>query len=170
MTSESRQHLSLRAQVAGLAAWLALTFVAAAVGAAASIQAKSFYAQLVRPDWAPPAFVFGPVWTVLYLLMGIAAWLVWRQTGLAGARGALSLYLLQLVLNALWSWLFFGWHLGAAAFADVVLLGVFIAWTAAAFRRVSILAAGLLLPYLFWVCFAALLNYSIWQLNPAMLG
>jgi len=166
----SRQHLSVRAQVLGLAAWLAAGFLAAAIGAVASIQAPAFYLQLQRPAWAPPPFVFGPVWSLLYFLMSVAAWLVWRKAGFAGARFALLLYLLQLALNALWSWLFFGWHLGAAAFADVVLLAVCIAWTTAAFRRVQVLAAGLLLPYLFWVCFAAALNYAIWQLNPALLG
>src|SRR5688572_24301865 len=105
-------------QILGLLAWLAISFVAAGIGAAASIQAASFYAQLEQPQWAPPASVFSPVWTVLYALMGIAAWLVWRVGGLRAARGALTLFVVQLALNALWSWLFFGWKLGAVAFAD----------------------------------------------------
>src|SRR5690606_30209353 len=87
----------------GFAFWLLLTFIAAAIGSMASIQAGSFYQQLVRPEWAPPADVFGPVWTVLYALMAIAAWLVWRTAGsFADARTALTLYVVQLALNALW--------------------------------------------------------------------
>ena len=102
-------------QIIGLIAWLVVSFIAAAIGSAASIQAGPFYAQLVRPAWAPPSEVFGPVWTVLYALMGIAAWLAWRSGGLRAARTALTLFLVQLAVNALWSWLFFGWRLGALA-------------------------------------------------------
>ena len=135
--------------------WLGVTFATAAVGAAASIQAKSFYAGLVRPDWAPPAWLFGPVWTGLYLLMGIAAWLVWRERGFLAAALPLGLFLTQLVANGLWSWLFFVWKLGALAFAEVLMLWLLIAGMVVAFRRVSPLAAGLLLPYLAWVTFAS---------------
>ena len=157
-------------QIAGFVAWLAVTFIAAAIGGAASMQAGPFYAQLVRPDWAPPPDVFGPVWTVLYALMGIAAWLVWRVGGFRAARTALTLFLVQLVVNALWSWLFFGWQLGSAAFADIVLLWVLIIATLVAFWRVRPLAGVLLIPYLLWVSFASALNYSVWQLNPQVLG
>lgn len=157
-------------QILGFVAWLAVSFIAAAVGSAASIQAGPFYAQLVRPEWAPPSDVFGPVWTILYALMGIAAWLVWRVGGFRAARTALTLFLVQLVVNALWSWLFFGWHLGGAAFADIVLLWVLIIATLVAFWRVRPLAGVLLIPYLLWVSFASALNYSVWQLNPQLLG
>ena len=162
--------LSIRRQFLGLVAWLALSFSAAGLGAVASIHAASFYAQLARPEWAPPAYVFGPVWTVLYILMAVAAWLVWRIDGFRGARMALSLYLVQLALNALWSWLFFAWHLGAPAFADILLLGAAIIMTMIAFWRKSGLAGALLVPYLLWVSFALVLNYAIWQLNPLSLG
>ena len=114
--------LPKKKQIIGLIAWLSVSFIAAAIGSAASIQAGSFYTQIVRPDWAPPPDVFGPVWTVLYVLMGIAAWLVWRVGGFRAARTALTLFLMQLAVNALWSWLFFGWHLGALAFADIAFL------------------------------------------------
>lgn len=157
-------------QILGFVAWLAVSFIAAAVGSAASIQAGPFYAQLVRPEWAPPSDVFGPVWTILYALMGIAAWLVWRVGGFRAARTALTLFLVQLVVNALWSWLFFGWHLGGAAFADIVLLWVLVIATLVAFWRVRPLAGVLLIPYLLWVSFASALNYSVWQLNPQLLG
>lgn len=159
-----------RKQIVGLVAWLAASFVAAAIGAAASVQAGSFYAQLVRPEWAPPGSVFGPVWTVLYALMGIAAWLVWRVGGFRAAGTALTLFLVQLAFNALWSWLFFGWQRGALAFADVVLLWALVVATLAGFWRIRRLAAALLVPYLLWISFAAALNYSVWQLNPQLLG
>ncbi|WP_457422244.1 TspO/MBR family protein [Roseateles sp. P5_E7] len=160
---------STRSEVIGLVAWLALTFVAAAVGAIASMDAPAFYGQLAKPDWAPPAGVFGPVWSLLYLLMGVAAWLVWRERPSQSVDGALGLYLMQLVANALWSWLFFGAHLGALAFADVLLLWALIAITAAAFWRIRRLAGLLLVPYLAWVSFASALTWAVWQRNPGLL-
>jgi len=159
-----------RQQFIGLVAWLAASFIAAAIGAAASVEAGAFYAQLARPEWAPPGSVFGPVWTVLYALMGVAAWLAWRVGGFRAARSALLLFLAQLAVNALWSWLFFGWQLGALAFIDILLLWALIAATIAGFWRLRPLAGALLLPYLLWVSFAAALNYSVWRLNPQLLG
>lgn len=159
------------AQSLGLLGWLALAFAVGALGAVASINAAAFYAQLQRPAWAPPASVFGPVWTTLYALMGVAAWLVWRVPPEApGRRGALALFAAQLAVNALWSWLFFAWHRGGAAFADVLLLLALIAATIAAFRRVRPLAAALLLPYLAWVAFASALTWAVWRANPALLA
>jgi tryptophan-rich sensory protein len=153
--------------VKALTGWLAASFAAAALGAVATRQAPEFYAQLVRPDWAPPGWLFGPVWTVLYALMGIAAWRVWREVGFGSA---LYLFLAQLALNALWSWLFFAWRLGAAAFAEVVVLWVLIAATLAAFLRIDRLAGALLVPYLLWVSFACALTYAVWRANPQVLG
>jgi tryptophan-rich sensory protein len=151
----------------GLIGWLLLAFAPAVVGAVASLDAPSFYAKLSKPAWAPLAGVFGPVWTVLYTLMGVASWLVWRKP--PADRRALTLYVMQLASNALWSWLFFAWHRGAwAAFEILVLLALIIV-TIAAFRRVNPLAAVLLLPYLLWVSFATALNWDIWQRNPALL-
>ncbi len=162
--------LSTQKQFVGLMAWLAICFAASAVGALASVQARSFYGQLTQPDWAPPPEIFGPVWTVLYTLMAVAAWLVWRSQGFRDNRAALALFLLQLAVNALWSWLFFAWRLGALALADVLVLWILIAATAIAFWRVSPLAGALLIPYLLWVGFASALNYALWQLNPGVLG
>lgn len=156
-------------QLAGLVAWLVVAFAAAAVGAVASVQAASFYSQLVRPDWAPPPGVFGPVWSVLYALMGVAAWLVWREPKEERHTLPLALFVAQLAVNALWSWLFFAWHLGAAAFADVLVLLALIAATIIAFWRVRPLAGILLLPYLAWVGFASALTWSVWQGNPGVL-
>lgn len=102
--------------------------------------------------------------------MAIAAWLVWRSGGFSANRIALSFFLAQLVLNALWSWLFFAWHLGGLAFADIVVLWVLIAATLVSFWRARPLAGALLIPYLLWVSFASALNYSVWQLNPQVLG
>jgi len=165
MVSQSKQK-----QILGLIGWLVMSFAASAIGAVASIQAKSFYSLLDQPAWAPPPSLFGPVWTVLYALMAIAAWLVWRSGGLRTNRIAFSFFLGQLVLNALWSWLFFAWHLGALAFADTVFLWLLIIATLVSFWRVRPLAGALLIPYLLWVSFASALNYSVWQLNPQVLG
>ena len=158
--------LSKQKQILGLFGWLVMCFAASVVGAVASIHAKSFYSQLIQPNWAPPSGIFGPVWTVLYTLMGIAAWLVWRSGRFRSNRKALTLFLLQLAFNALWSWLFFAWHLGALALADTVMLWILILATLIFFWRVRPLAGGLLIPYLLWVSFASVLNYSLWQLNP----
>jgi benzodiazapine receptor len=156
----------------GLVLWLGITFVAAAIGALASRNADSFYGELVQPEWAPPASLFGPVWSVLYLLMGIAAWLVWRERRFlqADVTLALGFFVAQLVLNSLWSWLFFAWHDGALAFADIGVLWVLIVVTLVLFWRVRRLAGVLLLPYLIWVSFAAALNFSTWRMNPGLLG
>ena len=154
----------------GLIGWLALCFATSAIGAAASIQAKTFYGSLVQPDWAPPASLFGPVWLVLFALMGISAWMVWRAGGFIRNGNALTVFIVQLGVNALWSWLFFAWHEGGWAFADIVLLWLLILAVILDFRRVRPLAAALLVPYLAWVSFAAALNFSVWQLNPGILG
>ncbi len=150
--------------------FLGLSFVTAAVGGAASAQAPAFYAQLARPEWSPPGWLFGPVWSALYTLMGVAAWLVWRERGWRGARAAHLLNGAQLVANALWTWLFFAWRQGALAFVEIVVLWLLIAATIVSFRRVRPLAAVLLLPYLAWVSFAACLAFAVWRLNPELLG
>lgn len=165
MSSLTRQQ-----QILGLIGWFIVSFAVSALGAIASIEARSFYAGLVQPDWAPPGWLFGPVWTLLFALMAIAAWLVWRNGGFRANRAALALFLVQLAFNALWSWLFFAWRLGGPAFADILLLWVLILATLVAFWRVRPLAGALLIPYLLWVSFAAFLNYAVWQLNPALLG
>jgi tryptophan-rich sensory protein len=157
-------------QALGLLAWLALTFAAAALGAVASADAGSFYGQLARPDWAPPGWLFAPVWTALYVLMAIAAWLVWRERLHDETRVALSLYLVQLAANALWTWLFFAWRQGAAAFGEILVLWLLIAATMAHFWRIRPIAGALLAPYLAWVTFATALTFSVWKRNPAMLG
>jgi tryptophan-rich sensory protein len=96
-------HQSLKTQSLGLAGWLLATLAAGSVGAIASAQAATFYAQLSQPSWAPPAWLFGPVWSVLYVLMAVSAWLIWRECGFKGASTALWLFVIQLVANALFS-------------------------------------------------------------------
>lgn len=164
------RQLSIPKQLLGLAVSLLLAFGTAAIGAKASASAGGFYRQLVLPEWAPPGWVFGPVWSVLYLLMGIAVWLVWRERGLREAKMAYWLFAAQLVANGLWSWLFFAWRQGAWSSAEIVVLWILILGTVVAFWRIRPLAGVLLLPYLAWVTFATGLCFTIWRLNPAALG
>ncbi len=159
----------------GLAIWIGISLLAGAAGGIASLNARDFYASLARPAWAPPGWLFGPVWTTLYLLMGTAAWLVWRADpganhGLAGARRrGLQLFVAQLVLNALWTWLFFAWRLGAVAFAEILLLLLVIVATTWQFARVNRAAALCLVPYIAWVSFATALTWAMWRGNPGIL-
>lgn len=157
-------------QIVVLAASFAASFLTAAVGAAASTNAPSFYRLLEQPSWAPPAWLFGPAWTLLFALMAISAWLVWRDRGFSAARAALLLFAAQLVANALWSWLFFGFQLGMAALLDILLLWLLIAATIHAFWSINRLAALLLVPYLAWVSFAGALNWSLLLRNPTLLA
>ena len=161
---------SMKSQVFGLLGWLAVSFAAAGLGGLASANAEGFYQQLTLPAWAPPSWLFAPVWTLLYILMGVAAWLVWREHGFRKARVALTLFLIQLAFNALWTWLFFAWRLGAMAFVEILILWALIVCTFVAFRRVRSIAGVLIIPYLIWVSFAAALTYAIWQSNPALLA
>lgn len=125
-----------------------------------------WYASLAKPAWNPPDSVFGPVWSTLYVLMGVAAWLVWRKAGFAGARVAIGLFIIQLFLNSLWSFLFFGVHQPGLAFIEMLVLWLVIMATTTGFWRVSVPAGILLLPYLCWVGFAIALNFELWRLNP----
>jgi len=154
---------SLPIQLAVLVVFLVVTFGAAAVGA--RFQPGEWYTQLVKPGFTPPNWVFGPVWTLLYLSMGVAAWLVWRQSGWQVARWALTTYAIQLVLNALWSFLFFGKHLIGAALADITVLLSAIIVTTILFWRITPPAGWLMVPYVLWVAFASALNYRFWILN-----
>lgn len=157
-----------------LVGWIALAASAGAVGALASRNAGAFYETLAKPAWAPPGSVFGPVWSTLYALMGVAAWLVWRARPATPAtadarRRGLRLFVGQLVLNALWTWIFFAWRNGALALVEIVVLWAAIVLTIEYFRRVRMLAAWCLVPYLAWVSFATALTWALWQRNPAQL-
>ena len=147
----------------GLAAWLGFVALAASLGG--QFTDPDWYLELRRPAWAPPAWVFGPVWTLLYAGMAVAAWLVWRPGGFSAAPKALNLFGVQLVGNAAWPWIFFELRLPGWAFVQIILLWALILATLLAFWRHSRAAALLLLPYLGWVTFAAALNYAVWRLN-----
>ncbi|MCX8035696.1 MAG: tryptophan-rich sensory protein [Candidatus Sumerlaeia bacterium] len=149
-----------------LAGFVAVCFVPAVLGAFfTSTSVATWYPALRKPAWTPPGWVFGPVWTALYLSMAVAAWIVWRERGLAGAKTAMVFFAVQLALNAAWSPLFFGLKHPAAALIDVVLLWTFIAATIISFWQIKPPAAILLLPYWVWVGFATGLNYAIWRMN-----
>jgi tryptophan-rich sensory protein len=154
-------------QLCALLAFVILCFAAAAVGALLTASSVAgWYQTLAKPGWTPPDWVFGPVWSMLYLLMAIAAWLVWRRAVWSVSRAALTLFGVQLVLNVAWSGCFFGLQRPGLAFIELlVLLGAIVA-TMASFRRISRLAAVLMLPYLSWSTFAVVLNFGIWRLNP----
>jgi benzodiazapine receptor len=153
----------MRNSALGLVLWLAGSMAAGWIGS--RFMPGEWYSALAKPTWTPPNAVFGPVWTVLYILMGVAAWLVWRRVGFSGAPVALGLFLVQLVLNSLWSYLFFGAHRPDLAFVDIVALWLVILATTIGFWRVTLPAGVLLLPYLCWVGFASALNLQLWRLN-----
>ena len=155
---------------AALCIGFAISFVAcfatAAIGSlATSTSVETWYADLHKPSWNPPSWIFAPVWTTLYLMMSIAAWLVWKNSRLEDSRLALGFFALQLVLNALWSILFFGLHQPGWALVEIILLWGSIVITMVLFCRHSWLSALLLLPYLLWVTFASALNFALWSLN-----
>ncbi len=147
-----------------LAGFFAAAVAAALVGSLATVDASDRYEELEQPGWAPPSWLFGPVWTTLYAMIAVAGWLAWREVGSAWAP-PLRLYWIQLVLNALWSPLFFALELRSAALAWILALDVVVALTILAFRRLNPLAALLLLPYLAWILFATALNAAVWWLN-----
>ncbi len=158
------QSASPMIRLLALFAWVMLCFGAAAMGA--FFPPGDWYASLNKPAWNPPSWLFGPVWTALYLMMAIAAWLVWRRGGFRANRQPLGWFLAQLGLNAAWSPLFFGLQWPGVAFAEILLLWCAIAGTLVSFLRVNRVAGGLLAPYLAWVSFAAVLNFALWRMNP----
>lgn len=126
---------------------------------------NTWYQELHRPEWTPPRWMFAPVWTILYLLMALSAWLVWRDSAWATSRSALLLFAIQLVLNVMWSVVFFGLRQVGFAFGEILLLWMMVIATAVSFLSISLLAAWLLIPYLGWIGFASYLNFRIWQMN-----
>ena len=150
------------------AKWLGLAGFGVAAAAAALIGGLGVagtaqeYRSLEQPSWAPPSWLFGPVWTVLYVMIAVAGWLVWRRTGWTAA---LTVYAAQLVLNAAWTPIFFGFGRYGLALVDIVLMWVLIGLTIWLFHPISKVAAALLLPYWAWVTFATALNAAIWNMN-----
>lgn len=152
--------------LAGLLIALVACYAAAALGGVATASSVgTWYETLRKPTFNPPSWVFGPVWTILYGMMAVAAWLVWRDVEAPATRLPLLLFAVQLALNIIWSWLFFGLRQPGWASLEIALLWLAIAATLVAFRRVQPLAGWLLVPYLLWVSFASILNCSLWWLN-----
>ncbi len=145
-----------------LAGFIAITFCAPLAGMFSL--PGSWYAALDKPSWNPPAWIFGPAWTLLYTLMAIAAWIVWKHDGW---RRPLRLYFVQLLLNAAWTPIFFGAHQLGWALVDILALWVAILLTLLGFHKVTRTAAWLFMPYLAWVTFAAFLNFTLWRINAA---
>jgi tryptophan-rich sensory protein len=124
-----------------------------------------WYESLVKPSWTPPSSVFGPVWTLLYIMMGIAAWLVWQRRAVAHVTVPLLLFAVQLILNGMWSYIFFGRQEPAVAFFEIVVLWAAILFTLVAFWKIRAAAGALMVPYWLWVSFASVLNFQLWRLN-----
>jgi translocator protein len=150
----------------GLIIILGVCFAVAAVGGAAtSPEIPNWYRTLTKPSWTPPNWLFGPVWTVLYALMAVAAWLVWKRAGWQGSGGALTIFAVHLALNLAWSIIFFKFHLTGWAFAEILVLWVAIVVTMVKFAPFSTVAAILFVPYLIWVSYASALNFAVWKMN-----
>ena len=149
----------------GLLAWIAVSFVPATT--AAFVDTGPWYDSLNRPAWTPPSWVFGPVWTLLYLLMGVAAWRVWVRRGFGDrdTRRVLLLFLIHLVFNAAWTWLFFGLHMLNAAAVEIVILWVMILALGVLFWKRDRVAGVLLLPYMLWVTYAVTLSIGFAIMN-----
>ncbi|MFT6143844.1 MAG: tryptophan-rich sensory protein [Myxococcota bacterium] len=160
--NHKRRSPGLGAQVGVFVLLLVLVTAAASSGALSVDNTQGEYMGLTQPSWAPPGWLFGPVWSVLYLMIAASAWLVWKR---AGFGAAMALWCGQMVLNAAWTPIFFGFGQTGWALVDIVLLWFAIVGTIAVFWRISRPAAGLLLPYLAWVSFATALNAAIWSLN-----
>ena len=160
---DTRRYTGLKG-LTGLIASLIVVAVVAAFGG--QFTPDSWYQEIGKPSWTPPGWIFGPVWTFLYASMGVAAWLVWLERDKRISTPALGAYILQLLLNGVWSWVFFGLHLIGLALVDLILMWIFIVVTTILFWKVRTAAGILLLPYLAWVTFAGILNYTIWTMNP----
>jgi benzodiazapine receptor len=156
-------HRSALRSILGLGVSLALVAAVSAFGA--RYAPSSWYRVLVKPPWTPPDWIFAPVWTLLYILMAVAAWQIWRGGRAVRVKIALSFYFVQLILNGLWSWIFFQRQQIGLALADIVVLWAAVLLTCVLFWSVRRTAGVLLLPYLAWVSFAGVLNYAIWSLN-----
>ncbi len=157
------QKYSSLASLLGLLFWLVITFAVATFGS--QFRPGDWYQALAKPALTPPNWIFPVVWTLLYALMALSAWLIWRRGGFKVNRLALSLYGLQLIFNGLWSWLFFGQHQIGLALVDIVILLTLIILTAVRFWKTYRPAGILLAPYILWVSFATYLNYMLWVLN-----
>jgi len=159
--------LNKKSPLMALAVFFGICFSAAAVGALATGHAPEYYRALALPGWAPPAWVFGPVWSVLYSFMAVAGFLVWRESGFQRSPALAMVFGLQLLTNSLWSWFFFYWQNTSLALLDIVVLDCLVAIMLSMYCSLSRVAAYLTAPYLAWILFASALNFQIWRLNPS---
>ncbi len=168
--AEPLDHFSTMLQsIPSLTAWILGTSLAAISGAVTAKAANEFYGMLQKPRWAPPGWLFGPAWTLLYIVMGTAAWRVWREAGFSGAQVELSFYGVQLVFNMAYSYFFFVRRTGLGSTIEVACLWLSVAITLVLFWRRDVVAGILFVPYLMWVTFAMALSISVWRRNPTLL-
>jgi len=157
--------LSRTSRILALAGFLLASFAVVGLGGVTTVNAvREWYPTIAKPVWTPPSWLFGPVWTALYAMMAVAAWLVWRRVSWSGA---LLWWAAQLALNATWSPVFFGMHQIGWALVIIALLWLAIVGTTVAFWRVNPVAGWLFVPYLAWVSFATALNFALWRMNPS---
>lgn len=154
-------------EAASAIAWIVISFLPGTIGQLFTYpNIATWYAGLNKPFFTPPNWLFGPAWTTLYVLMGVSAYLVWKKGWQnSEVKVALSVFIVQLFLNGLWSLIFFGWHLTLVAFIEILILWGFILLTIMKFYPLSSAAGLLLVPYLLWVTFASALNFGVWWLN-----
>lgn len=150
-------------QITGLIIWIFVCSLAGIFGA--QFEPGTWYELLQKPAWTPPNWVFPVVWPTLYVMMGIAAWIIWKMKEITLSATEFNWFFVQLVLNALWSWIFFGMQMIATGLAEILLLWISILFTIFLFWNRNRIAGMLLLPYLLWVSYASALNFAIWQLN-----
>jgi benzodiazapine receptor len=171
MRRHTDRRRSIGAEIPWRETWVLAAFVAACLGigalgaVATASSVGTWYRDLNKPAFTPPAWVFGPVWTLLYVMIAVAGWRVWRVRDTGGRKAALTVYAAQLALNLAWSFVFFRARMIAAAFADIVLLLAAVVVSLGLFWRVDRLAGSLLVPYALWVAFATVLNFALWRLN-----
>jgi len=150
--------------ILGLMFWVGLCLTVGFI--AGRFSPGKWYATLHKPSWTPPGWVFPVVWTILYVMMGLSAWIIWQGTGLREVALPISFFLLQLIFNVLWMWLFFGLHRPGLAFLDIALLWAILLVTLILFWMNRPMAGAFLIPYLVWVGFSSALNFAIWRMNP----
>jgi tryptophan-rich sensory protein len=150
-------------KIIGLIGWIVICSLAGIFGA--QFEPGTWYESLQKPSWTPPNWVFPVIWPILYIMMGISAWLMWKMKEVSIRSTEFTWFFVQLILNALWSWVFFGMHLISTGLAEVFLLWISLVFTILLFWNKNRTAGLLLIPYLLWISYASALNFAIWQLN-----
>ena len=155
----SKIHANRVTSIIGLLFWLSLSALVGWFGS--QFSADNWYIELTKPNWTPPGWIFGPVWTILYILMAVSAWLIWKIDSRNFKKLSIRIYLLKMICNGLWSYVFFGLHEIGWAFVNIIVLFILIIWVTILFYKERIIAGILLFPYIIWVGFASILNLKI---------